>query len=228
MFRKSSSIASLASCGLLVFLTFTLLAGCQTTRRYWPAQTGQVLDAETGKPIQNAIVLANWQGVVSYSNTRCFHQVRDITDEQGRFHISAWENQTSTAKSSYQNIHIYTHKYGYRRSEKTYRTKSYRKNIYYLERHKTNAIERLKYLSHYISIIGCGPHSGSKERLFPVLKSIYREVLDIATTDDVGEQELVRQIQDSISLYWRDKEPLWTPAQFDKYFEEHVKGELLR
>ncbi len=229
MFRKTSSVVSLASYGLLAILAFSFLAGCQTAKRHWPAMTGQVLDAETDEPIQDAIVLANWQGVVSFSNTRCFYQVRDITDAQGRFTIPAWENQASTARSSNQHIHIKAHKYGYRRSEKTYRTKSYRKNIYYLERDDAIAIERLRYLRHVISGSGCGvPKSEAKHQLLPLYSSVYKEAYKLASNSE--EQEILSDIQAMITWKWReaDSVPPWGPAQFDAYFNEHIREELLQ
>ena len=74
-----------------LFFSLALLAGIVGTATY--AEQGVVIDKTTGKPIPGAIVLATWYGQVGVfvqNNSTCYKAELAVTDEQGRFEVSAF------------------------------------------------------------------------------------------------------------------------------------------
>lgn len=71
---------------LIIGLLF-LNSGCSA---YYPDMTGTVVDAETGKPIEGAIVLVEWTkrvGIGDY-HTESVKVVEALSDAKGMFHVS--------------------------------------------------------------------------------------------------------------------------------------------
>jgi len=54
--------------------------------------SGQVIDVETGKPIEGAFVLVLWKGEVGLFDAQsiCYHVEAAVSDEDGRFRIPGW------------------------------------------------------------------------------------------------------------------------------------------
>ena len=76
------------------FMLFFLSACAGDGVDNWPRQNGQVLDEDTNKPTANAIVMARWKGTGGFSKTICFHVESTTTDNNGKFTIPAWMNNT--------------------------------------------------------------------------------------------------------------------------------------
>jgi hypothetical protein len=71
--------------GIVLIALMILANGCQG------AMTGIVADAETGKPIEGAIVLVEWTkktGLGGFYSTSSYKVVEVITDKDGRFSVS--------------------------------------------------------------------------------------------------------------------------------------------
>ena len=72
---------------ILTFLLFLNSTGCAG---YYPDMTGTVVDAETGQPIEGAVVLVEWTkkvGIGDY-HTESVKVVEVVTDEKGKFKVT--------------------------------------------------------------------------------------------------------------------------------------------
>lgn len=73
---------------VLIILLFFLTSGCYAN------MTGTVVDAETGKPIEGAVVLVEWTKTKGIGLT--YHEVEKImevaTDKEGKFNVSGVSN----------------------------------------------------------------------------------------------------------------------------------------
>ncbi len=74
---------------VVVFFWAMLLAGCGKAGLPF---SGQVIDAETGKPIEGVFVLAFWKGEVGLFDAQsiCYHVETAVSDDEGQFHIPGW------------------------------------------------------------------------------------------------------------------------------------------
>ncbi|MEE9911510.1 MAG: carboxypeptidase-like regulatory domain-containing protein [Deltaproteobacteria bacterium] len=69
---------------ILAILSLLLVAGCDETI------TGFVVDAETGKPIEGAVILVEWtkvKGLPGLTHTESYKVVEVITDKEGKASI---------------------------------------------------------------------------------------------------------------------------------------------
>lgn len=85
--------------GIMLFLLFGLLIAqpaCSGSPSYYSAEAieARVVDAETKKPIEGAVVAANWQLYYSTVGGRVpgsqLMVMEAVTDKDGRFHFPAW------------------------------------------------------------------------------------------------------------------------------------------
>lgn len=70
---------------VLIIALFFLTSGC-----YASDITGTVVDAETGKPIEGAVVLAEWTKTkgLGLTSTESYKVVEVVTDKDGKFAVS--------------------------------------------------------------------------------------------------------------------------------------------
>ncbi len=155
---------------ILAFSVLVLLSACSLSGE---AIEGRVVDAATGKPIVNAIVVALWTGTISSwpadSHSTCFHVLTTTTDERGTYHFSPWRKRSQIGPVFDQRPFVQAHKVGYswlRKSENT---------IQYLEPFTGTRSERLKYLTRVSSGTGCGSQDESERNLLPIKRQIYNE-----------------------------------------------------
>src|SRR5438105_1293788 len=79
----------------LLFMT-SELCGCSSNRNYSsPALEGQVMDFKTGKPIDDALVVAQWWGTSkSHSaSKRCIQMEVTRSDHMGRYATKGWKRE---------------------------------------------------------------------------------------------------------------------------------------
>ena len=72
-------------CRILAVLFTFVSTGC------YASMTGTVVDSETGKPIEGAVVLVEWtmeKGLPGLSNTEPYKVIEVITDKEGKFEVS--------------------------------------------------------------------------------------------------------------------------------------------
>jgi hypothetical protein len=158
----------------LVFLWAMLLTGCGKVGLPF---SGQVVDVETGRPIEGAFVLAFWKGEVGLFDAQsiCYHVETAVSDEEGRFRIPGW---FGGGHFGVMNRYIYTlaYKPGYREADG--------------RRHKEK-IEMLKFtggsgerMDYLVSLIKpCGAAGDNENEMLPIRSAIYREARNIAETD---------------------------------------------
>ena len=108
----------------LFLLLVLLLTGCDYIVN-WPEISGEVYDKETGKPVENAFVIATWWaywgGTVGGGTTGCMHAEVVRTDANGRYAIPAWKNASDTKWLQDQRAHLYSYAPGYRLSSAGYK-----------------------------------------------------------------------------------------------------------
>ena len=74
----------------VILIVTSLLAGCVSTGGYI---TGQVVDADTRKPISDAHVAITWNGdQFAFVETKsvCIHADATVTDVAGKFRFTPW------------------------------------------------------------------------------------------------------------------------------------------
>lgn len=172
-------------------LFFLLTSGCASSEKeYWPKQEGRVLDATTGKPISDAIVVARWKGISGYTNTVCYHVESTTTDKQGRYEIPAWRNDTRFQNLQDENVVIIPYKAGYEESDRTYKEHSYKQGVYYQQPFEGSREKRLDYLMRVSSATRCGEAKATESNLIPLKQSLYDEAIRIAEkTEYMGKVE---------------------------------------
>lgn len=142
------------------------------------AETGLVFDKDTGKPIPNAVVLAEWDGVVGAfveGHSTCFKVEVTRTDELGRFSISSysWNLNPFLVQRSRSITALAP---GYRLSPQT----DLHATRIALERQTGTSAEQIRTLG------GAGMASckGAETAVLPYLKELYSEIMVIATTKE--------------------------------------------
>lgn len=80
---------------LVLLLGLSGLPGCATPLTYSAKDIhGQIVDDETGEPIEGAIVVAQWvlfrAGIGHGGHDGRLHIYETVTDEQGRYYIPGW------------------------------------------------------------------------------------------------------------------------------------------
>lgn len=143
--------------------------------------TGQVMDAETGKPIEGAIVIARWVGVNFISSNVCIHVETAISDEKGKFQIPGWFGGDGFGISR---VTVFTNAYklGY---EEAYGLEIYKgdrkhKGDIKMKIFKGNNTHRMEYLRSLT--VSCYSGGESEENTLVLRKAIYEEAKDIAIT----------------------------------------------
>lgn len=176
---------------IIPMLFFIVTNGCASSEsEYWPKLEGRVLDAATGKPIEDVIVVARWKGISGYTNTVCYHVESTTTDKQGRYEIPAWRNDTRFQSLLNENVVITTFKAGYEESDRIYKEHSYKQGVYYQQTFNGSHEERLEYLMRVSSATRCGEADTTESNLIPLKQSLYDEATRIAETpEDMGKVE---------------------------------------
>jgi len=161
---------------VLVFLWAMFLAGCGKVGLPFP---GQVVDAETGRPIEGAFVLALWKGEVGLFDAQsiCYHVETTVSDEDGRFRIPGWIGAGHFGvMNSYVSTAVYKQDY-----EDVFARKS--SNRLVLRRFKGTSEKRFGQLVKLVGPICDSKGKTSVEKLLPLSKLIYKEAKDIAYTN---------------------------------------------
>lgn len=161
--------------GFLLVLPLTACAGTSLS-----PVTGQVLEAETRKPIPDALVVGLWYGTSAPgffvdSTTVCYHVAHTTTDPNGRYTLPPTEKERK-----YQDGDHYTAIWAYRRGYEDARRRE--GNTVLLQPSTGGRGERLKYLLHFSSLVGCYG-AGEEKSLVPVYKALYDEAKIHATSD---------------------------------------------
>lgn len=153
------------------------------------AQTGEVLDEATEKPIEDAIVVAEWIGDMSAnwadSHSTCYHVATAVTDDDGEYHIPGWSMKKEDKRDWHKNltpreVQVTVYKAGYVMSEKSFTSGSYDKGVYYIKPFEGSVSERLEYLLG--AAVSCD--SENDRKLLDYYQSLYLDAKSIAVTKD--------------------------------------------
>ena len=177
---------------LMIALAPEAYAGLIPHMLYGTRVAGQVIDAETGKPIEGAHVALLWRsGIVPRGftghNSRdiCYHAAATTTDAYGKFEIPAWK-EWSTYDVVLVGPTVLIYKVGFRPIQMLTQRESERGPVKHLdERYKLSPFtgstkERLDSLYFGLANQGCDYGGLSQKTLYPMLKSIYNEARSIA------------------------------------------------
>ena len=157
---------------------------------------GQVVDADTGKPIPGAYVSFFWEsGIIPSgftghnSRTICYHAAGTVTDNQGRFDISAWRKwSTYDVEMSDPLAIVYASHYVptqiVLRVGRNASPVERRNERYALTAFHGNADARIHMLFWGIANHDCFYGGDSQKSLYPMLRAIYDEARSRARTKD--------------------------------------------
>lgn len=158
-------------------LYYVLLSGCGLAGLPF---TGHVTDAETGEPIEGAIVVALWQGEVNPiidSSMVCYHVETAVSDKNGEFRIPGWLGGRFGVMDSYVTTEV--HLRGY---ERVPVKGSYPKDDIRMKRFTGNSKDRIKYLQGLVQ--SCYSAGNSKKNFLIFYEALYKEAKDIANSVD--------------------------------------------
>ena len=209
----------------LFLLVTTFVTGCGIVNLPF---TGQVTDAETGEPIEGAIIVALWTGNAGLIGARsiCYHVESAISDENGGFRIPGWVG-TEGFWAARRSATTYAYKRGY---EEASVSKVYKNNIKYMDEIKmkkftgSNA-EWFKYLNRLVSRTFCLEAGVSQRALFKFYKAIYEDYKASAkTTDEVKTIDRIRNAAASAGVAAPlDMEGGKAEELKQRFIEEHLK-----
>lgn len=165
----------------LAFALCWLLLGCEESVSDWPAREARIVDAATGKPLADVIVVALWKGTASYSNSVCFHVETVTTGKDGRFRVPAWTNTTEWRFTQSQWVDLVFYKAGYEESKESRRIHKLDQKEFSMSTFSGSVSERLEYL--LTMSVSCSPDEDKK--LVSLYKGLHAEASNIAmTTED--------------------------------------------
>jgi hypothetical protein len=154
------------------------------------ALEGQVLEAETKKPLIDSLVVARWQGTysaIAETKTVCYHVETATTDAEGRYRMPAWSAESKGPFFSPETVIVTAYKLGYEIYSPPgfVRSEEYRQNIRYLQPFAGGREERLKYLERAEqSIRTCRSPQAEEKNLLPLYRAFYEEAKSLAKTKE--------------------------------------------
>ena len=191
------------------FITFVLIAlyclfllpACDTDPGYSSGKElrGVIVNADTGEPIPDAIVVAKWitsTGTAGGSELVCFHAGTATTNAAGEYYMPAWREKNPFSAKYERDIFVYAYKAGYRwhyrfPPEEGYITQYITDKL--VPFHGT-AKERLEYLDHVGRNLLCFSGGESKKALLPLQKALLEEARSLAKSESDPVVDLLRDI----------------------------------
>lgn len=158
--------------------------------------SGQVVDAETGKPIENAFVTVVWESPIFSSaftghNARdiCYHAAAAKTDRDGRFEVAPWKKWSHYAVRNFEpTVIVYLPTYDplfvVLQPSNNSEPVEHIGEHYAVKRFKGTNNERSNMLFWGVANRDCRYGGESQKALFPMLKAIYGELSKVAKTND--------------------------------------------
>jgi hypothetical protein len=178
------------------------------------AVDGQVLDYDSGEPVEGAIVVARWQGElfqIVQSQGVCVHAETVVSGARGRYHIEAWAAPTVALGGSV-GLDVYKQGYvsahgplgyvsldgrwvvfrtdGSREIVQTFPDQESAKaathpNDLYLKRFTGTSAQRFEYIRVVVfTNARCFEAGPSQRNLYPLAKTAFQEAKALATTPD--------------------------------------------
>jgi len=193
------------------FITFVLIAlcclfllpACDTDPGYSSGKelSGVIVNADTGEPIPDAIVVAKWitsAGTAGGSELVCFHVGTATTNAAGEYYMPAWRQKSSFSAKYERDITVYAYKPGYRAQYRFpprdgYITEYIKDK---LVPSQDTAKERLEYLDHVGRNTLCFQARESVGALLPLQKALLEEARSLARSES---DPVVQYLRDKVS-----------------------------
>lgn len=162
------------ACVLYVSIFFLTACG-DIPLRQWLSHRAQVIDVDTGKPLEGVIVLARWRGRKSMlvdTQGTCYHVETATTDKNGWFEIPSYNEGLGKMSISSKGNRFSFYREGYVFYSKTEVFSLHAKKIHMKKFKGTNA-ERFKFLSDFNA--SCHSSGDSEKNSYNIRKLIYEE-----------------------------------------------------
>lgn len=162
-----------------------MVPACDTDPGYSSGKElhGVIVNADTGEPIPDAIVVADWitsSGTAGGSELVCFHVGTATTNAAGEYYMPAWRHKSPFSAKYERSIVILAYKPGYRWPNLD-PTKDYPTDTLVLSRGSVS--ERLDYLEEVDRQTDCFSAYESMRALLPLRQAIYEEVRTLSASD---------------------------------------------
>ena len=195
---------------------------------------GQVVDAETGKPLVGAHVAFFWESpitptVVTGHNSReiCYHAAATTTDVHGRFRIEAWQKRSTydvvnvepsgaIYADGYVPHFVVLKSFGSESSE-------HLKERFVVKRFSGERTERIAMLFSGLANHDCLYGGESQKSLYPMLKAIHAEARRVAeTTHDEKVVSAIARLAAEAALA-QDPNVPWDEGLTKAFIREHLQ-----
>lgn len=196
-----------------ILMSTCLTAGCTTVEV--PEIKGRVVNAETGKPLANANVMASWKvGIATFAGLAGIHSVEKYithTDENGEFVLPRIKVKKKAISGSFEGVSILVYTSGYKSAHivslfagsrgfrkdkrKPYfelmplkTREDYYDALYYTPWHVVDAIDREFQISFNYDYITKFPDDKEADVLFRSIAQHYRDLGDYKKAVEVFEE----------------------------------------
>ena len=176
-----------------------MLPACDTDPGYSSGKElrGVIVNADTGEPIPDAIVVADWitsSGTAGGSNLLCFHAGTATTDAAGEYYMPAWRQKSPFSAKYERSIVIFAYKPGYRWPYPKVKYGVYPTDKLIVSQEPAN--ERLKFLADVARETLCFQARESVKALLPLQKALLEEARSLAKSES---DPVVQYLQDKIA-----------------------------
>ena len=183
---KSKLCSRLITFVLIALCCLFMLPACDTDPGYSSGKElrGVIVNADTGKPIPDAIVVADWitsSGTPGGGGLVCFHVGTATTNAAGEYYMPAWRQKSPFSAKYERSIVIFAYKPGYRWPDLD-PTKDYPTDTLVVSRGSVS--ERLDYLEEVDRQTDCFSAYESMRALLPLRQAIYEEVRTLSASDE--------------------------------------------
>lgn len=183
--RKILMIKNTLKIVCIAYISIFFLTACgDIPLRQWLPHRAQVLDVETGKPLEGVIVLARWKGEKSMlvdTQSTCYHVETATTNKNGWFEIPSYNEGLGKASIYNKSLSLTYYRKGYVWGATDGYFYPTAKNIE-MKQFKGSRKERFNYLKRLSA--HCHEAGDSVKNLYLFRKSIYEELKNIAKTKE--------------------------------------------
>lgn len=190
------------------------------------ADTGRVLDEDSGSPITNAVAVVWWTRLIEAGTPRerseCIAIRTVAVTKAGIFEMPALRSQPSDPSVQ---RHIYAFKAGYREHPRSYDPKALQADMFYLQQDDLPDEMRMDYLISVLAKLECPQQSARKVVLKTLFRSIYGEAQGLRNKN-VKQQHGLDLIERRIAYAWSDEREKQPHDKMARYFRDSVAREL--
>ena len=211
-----------------LLLSGIALAGFTLSATY-ASDKGTVIDENTNLPINNANIIIWWTGYDANNQQRTLEciAIRSLkSDISGEFILPLKPSRIHNGRYTEVKRRFLAYQPGYMDSPRSYMKNIVEQGKYFLKEDDRPAKERIRYLSYMLARVECPRQQDRKTHLLPYYQSIYHEAnqINISSTD----HGTLRKIHHRLTLSWQDGKNSIMRKDMEKYFDDNIKGALLK